>query len=68
MQGYETAGRLIFFGVWDFEYKIDIFSNRPRCEFEIQNIASLLMKWRICKGMRQLHDYFFLVFGFLNTK
>ena len=56
MQGYETAGRLIFFGVWVFEYKIDIFSNRPRGEFEIQNIASLLMKWRICKGMRQLDN------------
>ena len=28
MQGYETGGRLIFFGVWDFEYKIDIFPNR----------------------------------------
>ena len=35
MQGYETAGRLIFFGVWDIEYKIDIFPNRTRREFEI---------------------------------
>ena len=56
MQRYGTAGRLIFFDVWVFEYKIDIFSNRPRGEFEIQNIASLLMKWRICKDMRQLDD------------
>ena len=24
---HKTAGRLIFFGVWVFEYKIDIFSN-----------------------------------------
>ena len=29
MQGYETAGRLIFFGVWVFEYKIDICGMRP---------------------------------------